>query len=278
MGLRVSTNVASINAQRNLLNSQMNINSSYAKLASGSRINKSADDAAGLAISEGLKAQIRSARQANRNSNDGISMVQTAEGGLNEISNIITRLRELGIQAASDTVGDTERGFVDKEVQKKKNEMQRIASVTTWGTTKLLDGTTPVFDFQVGIYNNDFEDRISFDASQNVATLDALGLSGVDYTTKQGAQGALESLDKAQTNVNGMRSNLGALQNRLQSTVQNLLVAEENMASANSRIRDTDVAEASAELTRNNILLQAATSTLAQANQSSAGALTLLRS
>ncbi len=278
MGLRVSTNIAAINAQRNLLGSQQNIGNSFAKLASGSRINKSADDAAGLAISENLKAQIRSARQANRNSNDGISMVQTAEGGLNEIGNIITRLRELGIQAASDTVGDTERGFVDKEVQQLKNEMQRIASVTTWGKTKLLDGSSPVFDFQVGIYNNDSEDRISFNSTENVATIDALGLAGLDYTSKQGAQAALESLDAAQTNVNGMRSNLGALQNRLQSTVQNLLVAEENMASSNSRIRDTDVAEASSELARNNILLQASTSTLAQANQSNSVALSLIRS
>ena len=278
MSLRISTNMASINAQRQLDGSQRNIDKPYAQLASGSRITKSADDAAGLAISENLKSQVRSLGQAARNANDGISMVQTAEGGLNEIGNIVTRLRELGIQAASDTVGDTERGFVDKEVQQLKSEMQRIASVTTWGKTKLLDGTTPVFDFQVGIYNNDAEDRISFDASANTATLDALGLSGVDYTSKQGAQSALEALDTAQTNVNGMRSNLGALQNRLQSTVQNLLVAEENMSAANSRIRDTDVAEASSELARNNILLQASTSTLAQANQSNSVALQLIRS
>ena len=276
MGFRVSTNIAAINAQRNLLSSQNNINDSMSKLASGSRINKAADDAAGLAISENIKAQIRSARQANRNANDGISMVQTAEGGLNEIGNIIVRLRELGIQAASDTVGDTERSFIDKEVQQLKSEVQRIASVTTWGTTKLLDGTTPVFDYQVGLYNDDFEDRISFDAAENVATLDALGLEGVDYTSKEGAQEALAYLDDAQTDVNGMRANLGALQNRLQSTVQNLLVAEENMSAANSRIRDTDVAEASAELTRNNILLQAATSTLAQANQVNGTALKLI--
>lgn len=131
MGFRVSTNIAAINAQRNLLGSQVQINDSMSKLASGSRINKAADDAAGLAISENLKAQIRSARQANRNANDGVSMVQTAEGGLNEIGNIIVRLRELGIQAASDTVGDTERSFIDKEVQQLKNEVQRIASVTT---------------------------------------------------------------------------------------------------------------------------------------------------
>ncbi|MBT4760309.1 MAG: flagellin FliC [Bdellovibrionaceae bacterium] len=276
MGFRVSTNIAAINAQRNLMDSQKNIGSSLAKLASGSRINKAADDAAGLAISENLKGQIRSSRQANRNANDGISMVQTAEGGLNEIGNIITRLRELGIQASSDTIGDTERGFVDKEVQQLKDEVQRIASVTTWGTTKLLDGSSPTFDFQIGIYNNESEDRISFDTATNVATLDALNLGGLDYTSKDSAQGSLESLDNAQENVNSMRSNLGALQNRLNSTVSNLQVAEENMSAANSRIRDTDVANASAELTRNNILLQASTSTLAQANQTSGMALKLL--
>jgi flagellin len=276
MGFRVSTNVAAINAIRNLGNSQTNIASSLAKLSSGSRINKAADDAAGLAISEGLKAQIRSARQANRNANDGISMVQVAEGGLNEISNIVTRLRELGIQAASDTVGDTERGFIDKEVQQLKSEVDRISRVTTWGSTKLLDGSSPQFDYQVGIFNNDFEDRISFNAAENVATLDALGLGGLDYTGKEGAQTALEMLDDAQKNVNGMRSNLGALQNRLTSTVSNLAVSEENLAAANSRIRDTDVAESSAELTRNNILLQASTATLAQANSSNAVALKLI--
>jgi flagellin len=276
MGFRISTNIASVNAQRNLGESQTKINDSMAKLASGSRINKAADDAAGLAISENLKAQIRSARQANRNASDGISLVQTAEGGLNEISNIIVRLRELGIQAASDTVGDVERGFVNKEVMQLKDEMQRISQVTTWGKTKLLDGSTPQFDFQVGVFNHDSEDRISFNASENMATLDALGLTGVDYSSKEGAQTALESLDSAQERVNGMRSNLGALQNRLTSTVNNLGVAEENMSAANSRIRDTDVASSTAEMTRNSILLQAGTATLAQANSKDQLALKLI--
>ena len=274
--MRVSTNVAAINAQRNLVGSQRAIGKSMAQLSSGSRINIAADDAAGLAISEKFKAGIRSARQAGRNANDGISMVQTAEGGLNEIGNIVTRLRELGIQAASDTVGDTERGFLDKEVQQLKSEVQRISAVTTWGSTKLLDGSTPKFDFQVGIYNKAEEDRISFNASENNAQLDALGIAGLDYTTKEGAQEALGQLDTAQTNVNGMRANLGALQNRLTSTVDNLGVMEENMSAANSRIRDTDVAMASSEMTRNNILLQAGTATLAQANQISQLALKLI--
>lgn len=276
MGFRVTTNLAAINAQRNLVGSQRSMGKSMSQLASGSRINIAADDAAGLAISENMKAQIRSVRQANRNANDGISMVQTAEGGLNEISNIIVRLRELGIQAASDTVGETERGFLNKEVQQLKDEMQRIANVTTWGRTKLLDGSTQAFDFQVGIYNNEFEDRISFDSSNNIATLDALGLSDIEYTSKEGAQMALASLDDAQTTVNGIRANLGALQNRLTSTVDNLAVSEENLSAANSRIRDTDVAQASAEMTRNSILLQASTSTLAQANQVNQMALKLL--
>lgn len=276
MGFRISTNIASVNAQRNLGDSQSKINDSMSKLASGSRINKAADDAAGLAISENMKAQIRSTRQANRNAQDGISLVQTAEGGLNEIGNIIVRLRELGIQAASDTVGENERGFINKEVTQLKDEMQRIAQVTTWGKTKLLDGSTPTYDFQVGTFNNEFEDRISFKASENTATLDSLGLAGLDYTSKEGAQTALQSLDSAQDHVNGMRSNLGALQNRLTSTVSNLGVAEENMSAANSRIRDTDVAQATAEMTRNNILLQAATSTLAQANAKDQMALKLI--
>lgn len=276
MGFRVTTNIAAINAQRNLSNSQRTINDSLAQLASGSRINKAADDAAGLAISERFKAQIRSARQANRNANDGISLVQTAEGGLNEVGNIIVRLRELAMQAASDSVGDTEREFINEEVKQLKNEIQRISQVTKWGDTKLLDGSTPQFDFQVGIHNDDFNDRITFDAAQNTATLDGLDITDIDYTQQEEAQMALQKLDKAQEQVSRMRANLGALQNRLTSTVDNLAVAEENMAAANSRIRDTDVAQSSAEMVRNNILLQAATSTLAQANQTNAMALKLI--
>lgn len=276
MGMRVSTNVAALNAQRNLVGSQRTINDSMAKLSSGSRINKAADDAAGLAISEGFKSQMRSATMAQRNANDGISMVQTAEGGLNEIGNIVVRLRELAMQGASDTVADKERGMLNKEVVQLKSEIQRIASVTTWGTEKLLDGSSEKFDFQVGIFNKGDEDRITFKANENVATLDAMGISGIDFSTKEGSQEALLKLDNAQTHVSGTRANLGALQNRLTSTVDNLGVAVENISAANSRIRDTDVAQASSEMTRNNILLQAGTSTLAQANQSNQLALKLI--
>ncbi len=276
MGLRVTTNIAALNAQRNLSGSQRIVNESMAKLSSGSRINKAADDAAGLAISENLKAQIRSTAQAQRNANDGISLIQIAEGGLNEVGNIIIRLRELGVQASSDTVGDKERGIIDVEVQNLTSEIQRISKSTTWGTTKLLDGSMPKFDFQVGIGNEGDKDRISFDASEYSVTVESLGLEGLSFSDKEGAQNALAKLDKAQTNVNGTRAYLGALQNRLNSTIDNLGVAHENLSAANSRIRDTDIAAASSEMTRNNILLQAGTSVLSQANQSAQLALKLI--
>ena len=276
MSMRVNTNISSVNAMRNLYSNDRNINSNFEKMASGSRINKAADDAAGLAISENLKAQIRSATQASRNANDGISLVQTAEGGLNEMGNIIVRMRELGIQAASDTVGDTERGFINMEVQQLKSELQRISDSTKWGQTKLLDGSTPDFSFQVGLHNSDEADRIKFDSAGNVATLDALGLEGIDFESKEGAQGSLETLDTAQNGVNRIRSNLGALQNRLVSTVQNLGIQQETLSAANSRIRDADIAEVTADLTKNQILMQANTATLAQANQKNTLALKLI--
>ncbi len=276
MGLRISTNLPSINGHRNLMNSQLNLQNSMAQLSSRSRINKASDDAAGLAISETFRGYIRSLRQANRNANDGISLVQTAEGGLNEIGNIIVRLRELGMQASSDTVGEKERGFIDKEVQQLKSEIDRISNTTTWGSTKLLDGSTPDFDFQIGLFNSEINDRITFKAGENVANLGSLGLSNIDYNSKEGAQQALSMLDEAQSRVNENRANLGAIQNRLQSTVNNLGVYEENLTAANSRIRDTDVASATMEMARNNILLQTSTSTLAQANQMGQMALKLI--
>jgi flagellin len=267
MGMRISTNVASLNAQRTLTTSQGAIGKSMAQLSSGSRITKAADDAAGLGISESLKSQIRSLGQASRNANDGISMVQVAEGGLNEVSNILTRMRELGIQAASDTVGDHERGYINKEVVQIKEELQRIAKTTRFGTQNLLDGTGTKFDIQVGINNNEFEDRISFDSSQLNATADNLEVDSMDFSSKDGAQEALEIVDRAQTQVAGFRANLGALQNRFMSTTENLGVQHENLSAANARIRDTDIAAASSEMARNNILLQASTAVLTQANQ-----------
>ncbi|WP_413576995.1 flagellin [Bdellovibrio sp. HCB290] len=276
MGMRISTNIAAVNAQRTLQGSQRVISKSMEQLSSGSRINKAADDAAGLAISEGMKSQIRSYSQAQRNANDGISMVQTAEGGLSEVSNILTRMRELGVQASSDTIGDTERGFLNKEVQQLKDESQRITQSTKFGTTKLLDGSGDKFDFQVGIGNDDFADRISFNAGETDATTASLGIDGFDFSSKSGAQEALAKIDSAQTQVNGYRANLGALQNRLTSTVDNLGVQHENISAANSRIRDTDIASASADQARNQVLLQANTSVLAQANSLPGAAMKLI--
>ncbi len=275
MGLRISTNVAAINTQRNMANSQRMMQSTSAQLASGSRINKAADDAAGLAISETMRGQIRSSIQAKRNANDGISLVQTAEGGLGEVSNILIRMRELGIQAASDTLGDNERALVQTEIAQLKDEVNRIAKSTRWNSTNLLDGSSPTFDFQIGIFATE-NDKITFDASKNTATADALGIQDIDYSTRDGARGSISTIEMAQQGVNSMRANLGALQNRMTSTVDTLAITEENLAAANSRIRDTDIAQATSEMTRNQVLLQAGVATLAQANQSTQLALKLI--
>lgn len=276
MGMRISTNVASISAQKSLVGSQREIQKSFTQLASGSRITKSSDDAAGLAISENLKSNLRSIAQAGRNSNDGISLIQTAEGGLGEISNILTRMRELGIQSASDSVSDKERNLLDKEVQQLKAEVERIAQTTKFGNQELINGNGKMYEFQVGIYNNPDEDRINFDSSMSDATTANLAIDSFDFTSKEGAQEALSTIDDAQSTVNGFRANLGAIQNRLQATFENTQTMYENVSAANSRIRDTDVAQASSELTRNNILLQASVSTLAQANQIPAQAMKLI--
>lgn len=276
MGLRIGTNVAALNAQKNLFMTQINANKSMARLASGFRINQAADDAAGLAISENLKGQIRGMRQANRNANDGISLVQVAEGSLNEVSNMLIRLRELGVQASSDTIGETERKFLDVEYQQLKSEIQRISEATKYNGYELLNGTGGMIDIQVGVNNDAFRDRISFNTGAANSTVDALGLTAETVGTKEGAQMSMDLVDKALTSVNAIRANFGALQNRLVSTSNNLLIADENLSAANSRIRDTDVAAETSEMTRNNILLQAGVSVLGQANQSQQLALKLL--
>lgn len=276
MGYRINTNVVSLAAQRSLQSATAMQAKNLEKMSSGTRIVRSADDAAGLAISEKLKSQIRSTKQAERNANDGISLVQTAEGGLNEVSNILTRLRELSIQAASDTVGEKERSFSDAEYQNLKQEIQRISQVTEFNGKKLLDGTGDAYDFQVGINNNDFEDRIAYDAQATNSQLDELGIESISVQTKEDAQGALQAIDTAVQNVAGHRAQLGAIQNRLTSTISNLQVTNENLSAANSRIRDVDYAAATAEATKNGILQQAGTSVLSQANMKSQAALKLI--
>lgn len=276
MGLRISTNVPSINAQRSLATSQINIGKSFAQLASGSRITKAADDAAGLSISEGFKSQIRSYKAASRNAEDGMSLLQVAEGGLTETANIMTRMRELAIQASSDTVSDVERGYINFEIQQLVAETDRIAQATRFGNTNLLDGSAQMFDFQVDTRNDDFRDRISFDPGQLNATSSNLGVDGVDFSSKDGARDALEKLDSATTQINGYRATLGAVQNRLQATSANLATAHEALSAANARIRDADIADSTSELTRNNVLLNASTSVLSQANATPMLALKLI--
>lgn len=277
MGLRIATNITSLNAQRQMAMTRGGLDKSLERLASGSRINHAGDDAAGLAISENLRAQVRGLRQARRNANDGISLIQVSEGGLNEISNILIRLRELGIQAASDTIGDTERQFTDREFQSLKQEVDRIANITNFNGTPLLNGRAGVFEIQVGTKNNPILDRIVYNGERADSSLDALKLGGESVATKQGAQLSLAVIDDALVRVNSIRADLGAMQNRLQSTVNNQMISEENLAAANSRIRDTDMAEEVSEMTKNNILMQAGISVLGQANNTNQAAVKLLQ-
>lgn len=276
MSLRIATNIQAIAAQRHLADNTRKQESSLEKLSSGSRINRAGDDAAGLAISEKLKANIRSMKQATRNANDGISLVQVAEGAMNEVSNILIRLRELSIQSSSDTIGNTERGFINKEVQALKQEIDRIAAGTEYNGTKLLDGSSPQLDIQVGIYNDKKNDRFEFDSKGLVTNLEVLGIADVDTTNKQVSQANMGMLDFAINKVNENRSSLGALQNRLGSTINNLQIYHENLSAANSRIRDTDIAEETSELTKANILTNANVSVLGQANSNPQLALKLL--
>ncbi len=276
MGLRVNTNLASINAQRNLMNTGVKLGKSLEKLSSGLRINRAGDDAAGLAISESLKSEIRALQQASRNANDGISMVQTAEGSLDEISGIAIRLRELAEQAANGTLGQNERQFLDDEFQALTSEIDRIAATTEFNGTKLIDGSGGDVAIQVGT-GSTADDRINLDFG---TTVDAAELS-LTTATLTGADGAnardaIDSLDSALTTITQTRASFGAVQNRLESTVRNLGVAVENLSAANSRIRDVDVAEESANLTSLQILQQAGVSVLAQANLAPQSALSLL--
>jgi flagellin len=276
MGFRINTNVSSIAAQRSLSINTRETESTLAKLSSGTRITKAADDAAGLAISEKMKAGIRSMKQADRNANDGISMVQTAEGGLNEVSSILTRMRELSIQTASDTVGDVERGMTNMEYQNLKLELDRISQVTQFNGKKLLSGEGDKYEFQVGINNDAFQDRITYDAGHVNARLESLGVSELDVSSKEGSQEAINSVDAAIEKVSGQRAFLGAIQNRLISTSNNLQINVENLSAANSRIRDVDYADATATKARNDILGAAGSSVLAQANMNGQNALKLI--
>lgn len=278
MGLRVSTNTQSIAAQRNLGSQTAVQKASLEKLSSGSRINRAADDAAGLAISERMKGQIRSVAQGIRNANDGVSMIQTAEGAMNEVGNILIRFRELSVQAASDTIGDTERGFIDKEIQQLRMEIDRIAASTEYNGIKLLSGGNGggPLEFQIGTNNDPNTDRFVFDVEKSNLSAESLGIGQINTMSKEAAQTNLADVDKALSLLTSNRAELGALQNRLQSSINNMEIYNENLAGARSRIKDVDMASETAELVKSNILTQAGASVLSQANSNNMLALKLL--
>lgn len=274
MGLRITTNVASINAQRQLDKQQTRNDHALAALSSGSRIVRAADDAAGLAISENLKGQIRGIGQARNNAYNAMSLIDVSDGGLNEINNILIRLRELGVQAASDNIGEVERGFLNLESKQLVEEAGRIAATTRFGNMKLLDGSGEELEFQVGAFGGE-ENVIAYKFNAD-ATGSALGYDNITMDDKQSARDALETVDDALIKLGAIRADFGAVSSRMQATVSNLDIQYENLNAANSRLRDVDVARESAELASSNILQQAAISVLGQANARGNQALRLL--
>lgn len=280
MAISVLTNVASLNAQRNLATTQSTLAASIGRLSSGMRINQAADDAAGLGISENLKADLRSLGQAQRNANDGVSLTQIAEGSMNEMTGLVTRMRELSVQSANQTLGATERGYIQTEFGQLRNEINRISAVTEFNGQKLVDGTASSgLTFQVGMANT-ADDRISMSVTKlTTSTLGSasLHIASASLSTVTNARAALAVFDKAIDQLSTARSKVGAVQNRMQVTISNLSAVQENLSAANSRIRDVDVASESSALTKSQILSQAGLAVLAQANQLPNSALSLLR-
>lgn len=277
MGLRINTNVPALIAQRNLRATRSSLDRNFERLSSGLRINHAGDDAAGLAISEILKAQTRGLGQAERNAHDGISVIQIAEGGVSEISNILIRMRELGVQAASDTIGQEERKFLNIEFQQLIEEINRISNTTEYNNVPLLNGSVSNFDVQIGTKNNPDTDRIRIlDANSADVNAIALGINLANVADKLSAQNCLASVDSALASVTAVRAQFGAMQNRLQTIINTILISKENLTSATSRIRDMDMAEEMTELTKNNILMQSGVSVLTQANSTTKSALGLL--
>jgi len=275
MGLRVNSNIASINAQRSLSVTTERLQANFRRLSTGLRISTAADDAAGLAISERFRAQIRSTNQAIRNAQDGISLTQTGEGALNEVSNILIRMRELAIQASNGTVSNEDRDTLQQEFGDLINEIDRIALSTTFNGVPLLDGTGSTITFQVGTGVQAGIDTIQLSTSDTLAS--TLGLSSLDIGSNGAPSIAVTAVDEAVNSVSRIRGQFGAAQNRLSSTIANLQIQVENTSAAESRIRDVDVAIETAALTRNSILQQAAISILSQANTQPQAALQLLQ-
>jgi len=285
MGLSINNNIAAFNAYRNLSVTQGQMSKSLEKLSSGFRINRAADDAAGLAISEGLRSQIGGLKVAVRNAQDGISVVQTAEGALNETQAILQRMRDLSVQAANGGSQDTSaQAAANTEFQQLNKELDRIANTTAFGATKLLSGSYSG-TFQVGA-NNSTNEQINVDLTTSgalsgltITGLNSAGLatSSAALTSTTAAQAAIDTLDTALKDVSTVRANLGAYQNRFEHTINNLNVAVENVTASESRIRDTDMAQEMVMFTRSQILSQAGTAMLAQANQAPQSVLKLLQ-
>jgi len=275
MSLSIRTNIASLEAQVNLDSTSNALNSEMSSLSSGLRITTAGDDAAGLGISTKLEAQIASYGQAARNANDGVSVIQTAEAGLNQDSNILTRLRELAMESASDGVGDTERGYIQTETDQLVSELDRISNVTQYNGTSLLSGANTTLTFQVGV-NGTANDQISFSTID--ATGATLGVDGLDVSSDTSAAAALSTIDNALTAVSTSLANLGAVGNRFQTTIANIQDFSEALTAADSRIKDVDVAQETSALASTEVLQQAGVSVLAQANQQPQLALKLLGS
>ena len=270
MSLRINNNLASIAAQKSLTRTTRDLTQNYARLSSGLRITRAADDAAGLGVSESLRADITSAKVAMRNTNDGISLVNVAEGSMGEVHNMLNRMRELAMQSASEVLSDTERAYLEDEFDELQAEITRVAGDTEFNGIALTDGTNATLDVQVGF---DSGDEISLTMA-DMSALGVLGTVGVDSAAN--AQSALATIDTDIETVSGARATLGAQQNRLVSTFSNLQNYMENLTAAESRIRDVDFASETAELTKNQILQQSGVSVLSQANFAPQAALTLL--
>lgn len=277
MGLRIQTNSLAVSAQRNLEANQRELQKTIQRMSSGSRIVEAADDPAGLALSDSLNADIRSLGKAIRNAYDGIALIQVFEGGTNELNNMLIRIRELAMHAASDTVGERERGMLNNEVEQLVAEIDRVAKTTQYAGRKLLTGEQEGIEIQVGTHNDPQVDRIIFDPGDSSLTADSLGVSDIAIAEKEEAQESLEVVDKALFRVNEIRARIGAVQNRLQTTTVAQAIFRENLLAANSRIRDADMAEEAANLAKFSILRKAGVAVLVQANETPSLALQLLR-
>lgn len=277
MAITVNSNIASLNAQRNLLSSQGLLNTSMQRLSSGLRINSAKDDAAGLGISDRMTAQIRGMNQAARNAQDGISLAQTAEGALQETTNMLQRMREIAVQSANDTNSADDRASLDDEFQALASEIDRIALATEFNGVALLDGSaTAALNFQVGANDVAANDVITLDIASADATAGTLAVDVLDVTDQANSVAAITAIDLAITAVDTIRGDLGAVQSRFESTIANLMNVSENLSASRSRILDADIAMETSNMTKANILQQAGVSVLAQANQIPSLALSLL--